>query len=174
MTQLEDKLKTLSPVVVGVFCLLAVERSSFIYKVFAEKFSGSSENFYTILDQAFELVFSRNKSQLDGLKKELEALIPDTEVYSDVLADQAQCSTICLMYSLEYIASKDVSMAFFALQKIAESIEIYEYENDKKKVIQEEEWQKELLIKINHLPEVLKQELETIRKLNREYMLSVV
>jgi uncharacterized protein YjaG (DUF416 family) len=125
---LEVRLEKLSKTLVSVFCLLGAERLFGIYKAFANKFSVSHTTYLGIIENAYELIFKPDEKQLKALREKLEKFIPDSEEYVDVLADQAQCSGLCLMYALAYLESGDVSMALYSVQKISEAIDIYGYE----------------------------------------------
>lgn len=165
---LERQLKSMPPTFVGVFCLLAAERLLGIYEAFAKRYSVSFEDFRSVVKGAYEVVFDLNKNTLDGLKAELRKLIPDTDDYSDVLADQAQCAAICLMYALEYISNNDSLMVGYVLQKIDESIDIIGYEGGNEGDIShsEEAWRCELLKKLGETSELDMQRIDSLRKLN--------
>ncbi len=101
---LEEKLAANSPVIISIFCLLAVDRMKSIFDEFSKKYGKEINRFDRILKSAYDMVFNFDSDILGFLKAELGKLIPDTEDYRDVLADQAQCVPICLMYTLEYFS----------------------------------------------------------------------
>jgi hypothetical protein len=124
---LKVRLEKLNKTLVSVFCLLCAERLFGIYKVFANKFSFSHLAYLEIIEKAYELIFKPDEKQLRALRDKLEKFIPDSEEYPDVVANQAQCSGLCLMYALDYLESGDVSIAWASFEKIEEVIDLYAY-----------------------------------------------
>lgn len=167
----ESQLKSMTPIFISVFCLLAAERLLSIYEAFAKRYSLSFEGFRTVVNGAYELVFDLNKYKLEGLKNELKKFIPDTDDFSDVLADQAQCAAICLMYVLEYMSDNDSLMVGYVFQKLDESIDIVGYEGGNERDIShsEEVWKYELLKKLGEASEIDMWHIESLRKLNFEH-----
>ncbi len=124
---LKAKLEKLSKTLVSVFCLLNAERLFDIYKVFANEYSFSHITYLDIIEKAYKLIFKPNIKQLKLLKNQLEKLIPYPEEYSDIVVNQALCSGLCLMYTLEYLESGDVSIAWCSFEQVDEAIDIYSY-----------------------------------------------
>ena len=136
----------------------------------------SIEEYQSIIERAFDLILSPKVSNVDELKRVLENFIPDTEDYNDVLADQAQCAAIAMMYALEYLATKDIEMAFYVLQKLSEAIEIYESETGSQAEITEGEnkWQVELIAKLGSIQDLSMVQVYELRQQNQQHILPVV
>lgn len=173
---IEKQLIDKDSILVGVFCLLASERLAEVYKKFSDKNLKDFNKFNEILQRAFYVTLDDKKGEINALKLALNKLIPDTEEYVDVLADQAQCSVISLAYALEYISEKDLSMASYVLQKVEESIDILSFEGKEvnKIITREVSWQNELLEKLTVLPELDLQSIQKLKEINRNYFIPSV
>ncbi len=168
---IEDKLSGKDPVLICVFCLLAVERLLGIYEAFSERFSMPIREFKDVLEKAYVLVFSSNKDELINLTHRAEGFIPDSDDYSDVVADQAQCTAICMSYALDYILENDSSLLEYVFQKVGEAIDILGYEggDDEGALNREEKWQAELLEKLTRLSELNRESIRELENQNKNY-----
>jgi len=149
----------------ALFCLLSVDRMLPIFNAFEEKYS-----IEPTLNSLIEILYASLHGptvNLKDVREKLDALIPDTEDYSDVLVDQAQCAAIGIYYAVEYLERFEVQSLEHALQKVDESIDIYGFEggNELDAERNEKNWQEnlaEILIDKTILDEV------TIKKLRTE------
>lgn len=171
-----DRLKHQDALVIGLFCLLAVERLMSIYESFSMRFGISFEEYKSVLSRMYEILTSGNASQIKELSITLDEMIPDTDDYDEVIADQAQCAAICMMYSLTYLGNNDISMVEYALQKLSEAIDIYGYETSDSSHIaaREEAWQNHLLDEFESNPTPSNDDIERLRKQNFEYSIPSV
>lgn len=168
MTSVINKLENKDMLLIGLFCLLAVERLLPVYEAFSKFTDTSFEQYKTILSKLYEILFSGDTSETEELSNQLDELIPDSDDYEEVIADQAQCAAICMMYTLMYLSDRDFSMAKYALQKLDEAVEIYGYEmGDGQGVAEREEaWQNELLDKFGSSTVPTKALVEQLREQN--------
>ncbi len=169
-------MKSCSTLVNNIMCLLAAERLLPIYSSFAEAFELSATNYQEIINKAFELTLDFNEEQLNKLISDLNVLIPDSDVYSDVLADQAQCASICLMYCLQYLSSHDFSRIDYVLQKIDEALDIYGYQGGDIKTAKNSEdlWINSLFGVVEPIKEPTQDLLNALRRQNKQHSIPVV
>ncbi len=175
--EIEKKLIKEEPIIIGFFCLLASERLFRIYEKFSKKFNLPSQKLKDTIDESYYILFKKKYKEVDFLKVNLAALIPDSEAYSDVLADQAQCSVISVVYTLEYISEHNFLMVRYVFQKIEEAIDIIGHErgeNIKKILIKEEKWQLELLKKLTDLSILDMKSVASLREININYSIPCV
>lgn len=167
---------SLSQPALGQFCLLAAERLLPIYEKFAEKFGLPSAELLAIHNSLFDLVISGEKIDVNLLSQRIDKLIPDTEDYSDALADQAQCSAICTSYCIDYLRSHDPEMANYAMEKVLESIDIYGYEGGETEEVvrQELDWQQKIVAIINKKESLSAEEIGQLRLSNRMHAIPSV
>lgn len=161
---------------ISLFCLLSAERTLGAYESFAKKNSIDQKQIFNAYKIALNVFPDQQKEKLYELKKGIKNLIPDSEEYGDALADQAQCTVICMMYAIEFIISGDNLMAFYAIQKIDELIDIYTMENgDNKKLSQKEKtWRRILLKEISKNKRWSDSEINRLRNLNKKYYIPSV
>ncbi|AZC24887.1 hypothetical protein C4K39_3214 [Pseudomonas sessilinigenes] len=108
----------------GLFCLLAAERLVPVYRAFSEKYRSGTDVNAEVLDLLFQQVGHWHDLPLQALHQQLYLMVPDTEDYSDELADQAQCAVIGTCYCIEYLLWGEADKARWAIGKVLEAIDV--------------------------------------------------
>jgi hypothetical protein len=159
----------------GAFCLLAAERLQPIYQRFTEAFAMPQEPLPVLLEQLFQHLCAGTPVTQAVFSARAEALIPDTEDFSDVRADQAQCAAICTAYCVDFLATCDRNWASHALDKVLEALDIYGYEGGPADaaLARELAWQLQLLQHLEHHP-LSPSLLADLRAENARYVLPSV
>lgn len=159
----------------GAFCLMAAERLQPIYQRFAGAFALPQEPLPALLEQLFQHLAAGRPVTQAAFSARAEALIPDTEDFSDVRADQAQCAAICTAYCVDFLATGDRNWAGHALDKVLEALDIYGYEGGPADAALAGElaWQLALLQRLEH-PPLSPRLLADLRAENARYVLPSV
>lgn len=166
----------LAPDALGLFCLLAAERLQPVYLKFATAFALDEQALPALHQQLFECLANPCAATLVILSAQVQGLIPDTEEFSDVLADQAQCAAICTSYCVDFLATGDKAQAAYALQKVEEALDIYGYEGGAlaDALAHEQAWQQHLLQRFEQRQGLSAHDLPALRKANAEHPLPQV
>jgi hypothetical protein len=175
--KIKKKFIDLEKNILAVFCLLCAERMKGIFKAFCNKYSIKYQFYEKAIESGYLQVFNPNNDPIKQIKFELKGIIPDTEDYSDILADQAQCACICLIYAFEYSETGDASYAAYCVQKIFEAIEIYIYETtgedktveNNDLIMKEFKWQEDVIKKLEDHIKELSTYINQIRLNNKKY-----
>ncbi|ERO64271.1 hypothetical protein P308_24895 [Pseudomonas piscis] len=108
----------------GLFCLLAAERLVPVYRAFSEKYRSGTDVNAEVLELLFQQVGRWHGLPLQALHQRLHEAIPDTQDFSDELADQAQCAVIGTCYCIEYLLAGEPDKARWAVGKVLEAIDV--------------------------------------------------
>ncbi len=159
------------------FCALAAERLNLIFGKFSKKYKFPESEYKNLIDFCFEASLGQADNVMAGkLLESFETLIPDTEDYSDVLVDQAQCAFICTYYCLSHINNPNQEIADYALQKLSEAIDIFSYESGDSEAValEEKKWNEELLEYFRIHAPLSAGDLSALRNLNQNHLIPVV
>ncbi|MGE8452131.1 MAG: hypothetical protein ACN6OP_16205 [Pseudomonadales bacterium] len=159
------------------FCALAAERLNLIFGKFSKKYKSPESDYKKLIEFCFEASLGQADKVMAGrLLETFEALIPDTEDYSDVLVDQAQCAFICTYYCLSHIKNPEQKIADYALQKVSEAIDILGYESGDSEAValEEKKWNEELLEYFRKHAPLSAGDLSALRNLNQSHLIPVV
>lgn len=159
----------------ALFCLLNIERMKPIFDAFEEKYE-IQPCLGDFIDQAYLRLLGNSQINLENLKAELEKLIPDSESYSDVLVDQAQCVAIGTYYALEYLENFDPESFKYSLQKLDEVLDIYGFEDGDFKAaeLKERKWRGFLSKALSEKTSFDKETIDSLRQENQIHSLPVV
>lgn len=158
------------------FGALAVERLSEIVYKFSGKYLVYMPTYAAALEFCFDASLNKApKAQIERWLETVETMIPDTEDYSDVLADQAQCAFIAVYYCLCHILDAEEKSLNHCIQKVNEAMDIYGYECGSVDTTGSElSWQKELTIYFQSTEIATTLDLNAIRSINRQHMIPAV
>lgn len=150
------------------FCLLCAERLINIFDKFSRKFDITGDHFY-LLEELFNSVTNKDIVNYREILQQVENTTPDSEEYSDVLADQAQCYSLCVLYAVEFIRNNDFEAIEYCKEKVEEAIEILGYEGlETRKMLQDEkEWVKHLNNKLSTHTTLTFELISELREKNR-------
>lgn len=118
-----SQLERLPQNAIFLFCLLGAERISSAYTSFARKYGLKDVN-SMVISGLYDVVEYGRVLDLAKTYQDIYDGIPDTEDYSDEVADQAQCSVICTSYCISYLSSGDFENVRSSIRKVEDAIDV--------------------------------------------------
>lgn len=173
---LSEVFKANSPLKIDLLNLLAVERTKDIYLSFLQENSEVKFNFESRVDMSFKCLIDHDRYEPAILLDEIKQNIHDSEDYSDVNSDIAQCSLLCFYYAINFLLTKKEQDFKYVHQKIAEIVDILEQEDASYKsfAAKEFDWQVRLIQKLSEMDNFSEEAIFSIREENNYHRLPIV